>query len=90
MYSKSQFYALELLCRQRAAVARKEMEYWLNEAEEWTQLLNIAPSPSPLHAVESNALALEKTDAPTFGWPRRLIACASISHRSSDRGKNNE
>ena len=38
MYSKSQFYALELLCRQRAAVARKEMEYWLNEAEEWSQL----------------------------------------------------
>jgi hypothetical protein len=56
MYSKSQFYALELLCRQRAAVARKEMEYWLNEAEEWTQLLNIAPSPSPLHAVESKSM----------------------------------
>jgi hypothetical protein len=66
MYSKSQFYALELLCRQRAAVARKEMEYWLNEAEEWTQLLIIAPSPSPspLHAADSNALALEKIDAP--------------------------
>jgi len=64
MYSKSQFYALELLCRQRAAVARNEMEYWLNEAEEWTQLSIIAPSPSPLHAVESNALALEKIDAP--------------------------
>jgi hypothetical protein len=58
MYSKSQFYALELLCRQRAAVAREEMEYWLNEAEEWTQLL---------HAVESNALALDKIDAPPFG-----------------------
>jgi hypothetical protein len=64
MYSKSQFYALEVMCRQRAAVARKEMEYWLNEAEEWTQLLIVAPSPSPLHAVESNALALEKIDAP--------------------------
>jgi hypothetical protein len=36
MYSKNQFYALEAMCRQRAAVARKEMEYWLNEAEEWT------------------------------------------------------
>jgi len=31
MYSKSQFYALEIICFQRAAVARKEMEYWLNE-----------------------------------------------------------
>jgi hypothetical protein len=38
MYSKSQFYALEAMCRQRAAVARKEMEYWLNEAEEWTRV----------------------------------------------------
>jgi hypothetical protein len=35
---KSQFYALEVMCRERAAMARKEMEYWLNEAEEWTQL----------------------------------------------------
>jgi hypothetical protein len=38
MYSKSQFCALELMCRERAAVARKEMEYWLNEAEEWTRV----------------------------------------------------
>jgi hypothetical protein len=44
MYSKSQFYALEVMCRQRAAVARKEMKYWLNEAEEWTQVSTIAPS----------------------------------------------
>jgi hypothetical protein len=48
MYSKSQFYALEVMCRQRAAAARKEMEYWLNEAEEWTQVPTIAPSsPTP-------------------------------------------
>ena len=38
METKSQFYALEVMCRERAAVARKDMEYWLNEAEEWTQL----------------------------------------------------
>jgi hypothetical protein len=38
MDSKSQFYALEVMCRERAAMARKEMEYWLNEADEWTQL----------------------------------------------------
>jgi hypothetical protein len=66
MYSKSQFYALKLLCRQRTVVAQKEMEYWLNEAEEWMQLLIIAPSRSPLHAVESNALALETIDAPSL------------------------
>jgi hypothetical protein len=48
MYSKNQFYALEAMCRQRAAVARKEMEYWLNEAEEWTQVSDMAASNSTL------------------------------------------
>lgn len=38
MDSKYQFYALEVMSRERAAVARKEMEYWLNEAEEWARL----------------------------------------------------
>jgi hypothetical protein len=42
MYSKRQFAALERMCRERAALARKEMEYllmeyWLAEAEEWKQ-----------------------------------------------------
>ena len=39
MDTKSQFYALEVMCRERAAVARKDMECWLNEAEEWAQLM---------------------------------------------------
>lgn len=38
MNSNCQFYALEVMSRERAAAARKEMEYWLNEAEEWAQL----------------------------------------------------
>jgi hypothetical protein len=43
MYSKKQFAALEAMCREQAALARKEMEYslmeyWLAEAEEWKQL----------------------------------------------------
>ena len=38
MDKKSQFYALEVMCRERAAVTRKDMEYWLNEAEEWAHL----------------------------------------------------
>jgi hypothetical protein len=38
MNSESRFYALEVMCRARAAVARKEFEYWLAEAEEWAQL----------------------------------------------------
>ena len=37
MYSKSQFYDLELMCHERAAAARKEMDYWLAEAEEWAR-----------------------------------------------------
>ena len=38
MSSKSRFAALEIMCQERAAVAKKEMEYWLAEAEEWKQL----------------------------------------------------
>jgi hypothetical protein len=43
MYSRKQFAALEATCRERAALARKEMEYsmmeyWLAEAEDWKQL----------------------------------------------------
>jgi hypothetical protein len=46
MYSEKQFAALEAMCRERAALARKEMEYslmeyWLVEAEEWKQLKEI-------------------------------------------------
>ena len=43
MYSKGQFCALAVMCRERAAVARKEMEYWLKEAEEWTRASSMAP-----------------------------------------------
>ena len=34
MNSESQFASLEIMCRERAALAKKEMEYWLAEAEE--------------------------------------------------------
>src|ERR1700730_4289682 len=48
MYSRKQFAALEAMCRERAALARTEMEYaltkyWLAEAEEWRQLRQAAP-----------------------------------------------
>ena len=47
MDSKSQFYALEVMCRERAAVARKDLEYWLAEAEEWAQLRISGDQPDP-------------------------------------------
>jgi hypothetical protein len=47
MDSKSQFYALEVMSRERAATARKEMEYWLNEAQEWEQLRKAASTSMP-------------------------------------------
>ena len=37
MDSQNQFYALEVMCRERAAVTKKEMIYWLTEAEEWAR-----------------------------------------------------
>jgi hypothetical protein len=49
MYSKAQFAALELMCRERAALAKKEMEYalalyWLAEADEWKEFREL-PDP---------------------------------------------
>ena len=44
MYSKEQFTAFELMCLGRAEVAKKEMEYWLAEAEQWKQLREL-PEP---------------------------------------------
>ena len=38
MYDRSEFASLEVMCRKRAMLARKEMDYWLAEAEEWKWL----------------------------------------------------
>ena len=38
MNSQEQFAAFELMCRARASLAEKEMEYWLAEAEEMRAL----------------------------------------------------
>ena len=57
MDSKSQFYALEVMSRERAAVARKEMEYWLNEAREWEQLRKTAPESMPPRSGSQDAVS---------------------------------
>jgi hypothetical protein len=44
MNSQDQFAAFEFMCRARAALAKKEMEYWQAEAEEWKQLREL-PDP---------------------------------------------
>ena len=44
MRTTNRFAGQEGMCRERAAVAKKEMEYWLTEAEEWKQLRK---SPAP-------------------------------------------
>jgi hypothetical protein len=54
MNSKDQFAALEVMCRERAVLAKREMEYWLAEAEEWKQLRK-SPDPS----VEGGVTAIE-------------------------------
>jgi hypothetical protein len=66
MYSERQFHTLEVVCRERALVARKEMEYWLNEAEEWSRLSIIGPTRPTLHAGEPDALASRQTDTSRF------------------------
>ena len=42
MFSKIELSTVEHMCRERAALAKKEMEYWLAEAEEWKRLRNSA------------------------------------------------
>jgi hypothetical protein len=44
MNSQDQFAGFEFMCLARAALAKKEMEYWLAEAEEWKQLREL-PEP---------------------------------------------
>ena len=44
MNSREQFAAFEFMCRARAELAKKEMNYWLAEAEEWKQLREL-PEP---------------------------------------------
>ena len=38
MESRSKFAALEAMCREKTALAKKEMDYWLAEANEWKRL----------------------------------------------------
>jgi hypothetical protein len=50
MYSRKQFAALEAMCREQAALAKKQldyclMEYWLSEAEEWKNFRGISLDP---------------------------------------------
>ena len=69
MNSKDQFVALEVMCREREALAKKEMEYWLAEAEEWKQLRE---SPDPF---------AERRITPTVGCPGSSIGSTQRHHR---------
>lgn len=44
MQSKDNFAAFEFMCRERAAIAKKEMEYWLAEADEWRKFVELPDS----------------------------------------------
>ena len=37
MDSKKRFSALETMCRERAQLAKKDLDYWLAEADEWAR-----------------------------------------------------
>ena len=56
MNPRRQFYALEVMCRERAAIAKKDFEYWLTEAEEWERLrLSRGDEPSVISSVATPA-----------------------------------
>src|SRR5450432_2191761 len=65
MYSRMQFAALELMCRERAALAKKQMEYalfeyWLAEAEEWKEFKELSDPFTESIANRSSGLANSK------------------------------
>jgi hypothetical protein len=37
MDAKTRFAALETMCRERARLAESDLNYWLEEAEEWAR-----------------------------------------------------
>ena len=66
MYSKMQFASLELMCRERAVLAKKEMEYalfeyWLAEAVEWKEFKEISDPFVERIANRSSDLAKSKS-----------------------------
>jgi hypothetical protein len=46
MNSKRQFVALEMMSRETASLAGKQMAYWLSEADEWKRLQGMS---CPMH-----------------------------------------
>jgi hypothetical protein len=67
MKSKATFYALEMMSRERAAVAKKEMEYWLAEAEEWKTLIkSLDPS------------SIDGADVPTDGRSSTIFQAVDL------------
>jgi hypothetical protein len=60
MDSKSRFYALEVMCRERARLADKESNYWLAEAEEWARLRQSCKQWPPSSSESSRSEARRK------------------------------
>ena len=71
MYSRNKFAALENMCRERAALAKKEMDHWLSEAEEWNQLRETS-DPSrlkfPVQLDLCAALNVQGANEGKWGW----------------------
>ena len=55
MNSQEQFAAFEFMCRARAELAKKEMNYWLAEAEEWKQLRELPEPKKGSHQTPATA-----------------------------------
>jgi hypothetical protein len=81
VYSKEQFTTLEAMCRERASLARSEMEYslmkyWQAEAEEWKQLGCLTHSRKDFRTVSPTLIEQQKTTNAN-GMRRSTIAGAS-------------
>ena len=71
MYSRTKFAAFENVCRQRAALAKKEMYYRRSEAEEWKELRETS-DPSrlkfPVQFDLCAALNVQGANEGKWGW----------------------
>ena len=85
MDSKSRFYALEVMCRERARLADKESNYWLAEAEERARSDNLAKGDRLAQANHQDLR--KKENEPLSALPRAATAESTLEGEARRRTK---
>jgi hypothetical protein len=64
MDSREKFAALEAMCREKAAFAKREMDYWLAEANEWKLLRGSSSTAEMIIPIQLDWCAASDTQMP--------------------------